>query len=103
MPNKKRFLPGHIQAISKATSITFWYFNSVDDTILCYKCVESTGDVHDNSGGNCHMPNDKTETVPIITDGLCTTVTGIIMKDGDKVDQPTGDLIFSMRDTSGIL
>ena len=49
------------------------------------------------------MPNDKTETVPIETDGLCTTVTGIIMKEGDKIDEPTGDLIFSMRDTSGNL
>ena len=49
------------------------------------------------------MPNNKTETVSIETDGLCTTVTGIIMKDGDKINEPTGDLIFSMRDTSGNL
>ena len=84
-------------------SITFWYFNSVDDQILCYKCEESTGDVHENSGGSCLMPNDKTETVPIETDGLCTTVTGRIMMEGDKVDEPTGDLIYAMRDTSGNL
>ena len=47
------------------------------------------------------MPNDKTETVPIETDGLCTTVTGRIMMEGDKVDEPSGDLIYAMRDTSG--
>ena len=49
------------------------------------------------------MPNDKTETLPIETDGLCTTVTGRIMMEGDKVDEPTGDLIYAMRDTSGYL
>ena len=52
------------------------------------------------------MPDKNTETVAKESDGdsgagLCTTVTGIIMKEGDKVDAPTGDLIFTRRDTSG--
>ena len=80
--------------------------NSVDATVLCYKCLESTGDAHDNAGGNCHMPDKDTETVAKESDGdsgagLCTTITGIIMNEGDKVDAPTGDLIYTRRDTSG--
>ena len=48
------------------------------------------------------MPDDKTETIPRETDevtglGLCTTVTGVVLVDGE----PTGDLIFTRRGTSG--
>ena len=52
------------------------------------------------------MPDKNTKTVAKESDGelgagLCTTVTGIIMKEGDSVDAPTGDLIYTRRDTSG--
>ena len=102
-------MPHRLKVIRQVTQFVINYlylFNSVDDTILCYKCLESTGDAYENAGGNCHTPDKNTETVAKESDGdsgagLCTTVTGIIMNEGDKVDAPTGDLIFTKRDTSG--
>ena len=65
---------------------------------MCYSCLESTGDAHDNTGGKCHVPDGKTETVPMETDGVCTTVQGTILIDGE----PTGDLVYTRRGTDGM-
>ena len=70
---------------------------SEDEAVLCYNCLESTGEGHENTGGKCHVPDKNTETVPIVTDGVCTAVQGTILIDGE----PTGDLVFTRRGTDG--